>query len=69
LFCSTKERATIHEDGIPLPPQPSYGRLKKGSDDETTKMQPILVLGRSGKPISQGKKEKNTKRRIKTRHS
>jgi hypothetical protein len=29
VVCSSEERATIHEGGNPLPPQPSCGGLKK----------------------------------------
>jgi hypothetical protein len=30
LACSSRERVTISEGGIPLPPQPSCGGLKEG---------------------------------------
>jgi hypothetical protein len=56
-FSSREGETTISEGGIPLPPQPSCGRLKKGSDEKSLKTHPTPSLRRSNKPISQGKEE------------
>jgi hypothetical protein len=52
----------VSEGGIPLPPQPSCGRLKEGSDEKSLKTQPTPALRESNKKINQGKKKKKTKR-------
>jgi hypothetical protein len=63
LTCSSKGREAIHEGNSPLPPHPSYGKLKKGSDEESANTRSTLALRGSGKSISQGKNnKKNTKR-------
>jgi len=60
--CSSKERAITDGEASPLPSNPYYGGLKKGSDEKRLKIQPASSLIRGNKPINRGKKKKNTKR-------
>jgi hypothetical protein len=62
LSCSLREGETsINEGGNPLPPHTSYGRLKNGSNEETSQTQPTPSLIESNKKINEIKKNKNTK--------
>lgn len=55
LGCSSEERATVHEGGIPLPPHPSCGGLQNDSDEMSLKTWPTPLLRRINKPINRGK--------------
>jgi hypothetical protein len=49
----------VNEGGIPLPPQPSCGGLKKGNDKISAKNQPEPTLRRNNKQINMRKKKKD----------
>jgi hypothetical protein len=61
LAYSSEEEKHMKEEGITLPLHPSYGRLHKGSDEESVKTQFALSLRRSGKKINWNKKTKSKK--------
>jgi hypothetical protein len=57
LTCSLERTTTIKEEGSTLPLHLSYGRLHKGSDEESVKTHRASTLIGSGKPINRGKEE------------
>jgi hypothetical protein len=51
LICSLEGRVVVDEV-IPLPFHPFYGRLQKGSDEESANTQTTPTLGGNDKPIN-----------------
>jgi hypothetical protein len=62
LSYSSRERVVENEGGIPLPPKPSCGRLKKGINEKRLKTQPTPYLKIIINIINHGNKENKSKK-------